>query len=63
MKSASSEHGKRAIAKQKIAHEMSEYLTVFLLVAPFVLSFTAYRMYLEGELGERYLAFGMALGL
>ena len=40
---------------------MSEFLVVFVFLAPFFLSFAAYRMYLERDFGDPWLRFGMAL--
>ena len=48
-------------AKEKIAHEIGEYTSVFLFVAPFLLALAAYRIYLQGERENPYLEFGMAL--
>jgi hypothetical protein len=45
-------------AREKIAHEITEFLTVFLFVAPFLLSLEAYRIFLLHEPGKlfEYLA-------
>ena len=48
-------------ARQKIAHELNEFLIVFIFVAPFFLSFEAYRIYLLHEPGHRLFRYGMAL--
>ena len=38
---------KSIITKQRIAHEVSEFLIVLLFVAPFVLAIASYRLYLR----------------
>jgi len=48
-------------ARERLAHEVRELATVFALLAPFFLSFEAYRMYLERQLADPLLDFGMAL--
>ncbi|HEY7390364.1 MAG TPA: hypothetical protein VH640_17745 [Bryobacteraceae bacterium] len=48
-------------AKQRIAHEITELLIVFLFVAPFFLSFEAYRIYLLHEPGNMLFEYGAAL--
>lgn len=48
-------------ARTRIAHETREFVGVFLFVAPFFLSFEAYRMYLLRDLREPYVALGLAL--
>lgn len=48
-------------AKQRIAHELKEYLTVFLFVAPFFLSLEAYRGYLVHDVENRLFDYGTAL--
>ncbi|HEY6343908.1 MAG TPA: hypothetical protein VIY49_20625 [Bryobacteraceae bacterium] len=46
--------------KQRIVHELWEFLTVFLFLAPFFASFATYRVYLKGGSGE-LLALGIAM--
>jgi hypothetical protein len=48
-------------SKARVAHEMKEYLVVLLLVAPFFVSFAAYRMFLLGRSGSELFAYGTAL--
>jgi hypothetical protein len=45
----------------KLAHEMKEFLAVFLFLAPFFLSITNYRMYLQGNFSHPLLAYAIAL--
>ena len=47
-------------ARERFAHEMREFETVFLFIAPFCLSFEAYRMYWEGKT-RPVLGLGLAL--
>ena len=54
-------HNTKARAREWLVHELREFVTVFFFLAPFFLAFEAYRLYLEGNLGEPLLAFGMAL--
>jgi hypothetical protein len=46
--------------KQRIVHEVREFLVVFLCLAPFFASFRIYRIYLTGESGK-LLALGIAM--
>ena len=46
--------------KQRIVHELWEFLFVFLCLAPFFASFATYRIYLKGGSGE-LLALGIAM--
>jgi hypothetical protein len=48
-------------AKQKIAHELREFLFVFLFIAPLFLSFEGYRIYLLHEPGSSLFKYGVAL--
>lgn len=61
MSEISKNQGRKATAKEKIVHEIGEYTTVFLFVAPFLLALAAYRIFLQGERENPYLEFGMAL--
>ena len=45
----------------KISHEIKEFLTVFLFLAPFFFSFTAYGMNVARNLGHPYFHYGAAL--
>jgi hypothetical protein len=45
--------------KERIVHELREFLTVFLFLAPFFASFATYRIYLKG--GSELLALGLAM--
>ena len=47
--------------KQKLAHEIREFLAVFLFLAPFFLAITNYRMYLQANFSHPFLAYGMSL--
>ena len=47
--------------KQKLAHEIREFLAVFLFLAPFFLAITNYRMYLQENFSRPFLAYGMSL--
>lgn len=47
--------------KQKLAHEIREFLAVFLFLAPFFLAITNYRMYLQANFSNPLLAYGMSL--
>ena len=47
--------------KQKLAHEIREFLAVFLFLAPFFLAITNYRMYLQGNFSNPFLAYGLSL--
>ena len=47
--------------KQKLAHEIREFLAVFLFLAPFFLAITNFRMYLQGNFSNPFLAYGMSL--
>ena len=51
----------KAHARERVAHELREFVTVFFFLAPFFLAFEAYHLYLKGSLGEPLLSFGMAL--
>ena len=51
----------RAESKRRIAHEIKEFLTVFLFLAPFFMSFATYRICVVGETGSWYFNYGMAL--
>ncbi len=51
----------RGKVKPKIARELTEYLLVFLFVAPFLLSFEAFRINLLHEPGNRLFEYGTAL--
>jgi hypothetical protein len=51
----------KAHTRERVVHELREFVTVFFFLAPFFLAFEAYRLYLEGNLREPLLAFGMAL--
>jgi hypothetical protein len=46
---------------RKISHEIKEFLTVFLFLAPFFLSFAVYGMYVARNLGHPYFQYGAAL--
>ena len=46
---------------RKIGHEIKEFLTVFLFLAPFFFSFAAYGMYVARSLGHPYFQYGAAL--
>jgi hypothetical protein len=46
---------------RKISHQIKEFLTVFLFLAPFFFSFTAYGMYVARNLGHPYFHYGAAL--
>ena len=48
-------------AKQRLAHETKEFLVVFLLVAPFFISFATYRTYVVGESGNEHFIYATAL--
>lgn len=50
-----------AKAKQRIAHELKECLSVFFHLAPFFLSFAMYRMYLLGGSENAHYEYGAAL--
>ena len=54
-------HNTKARAREWLVHELREFVTVFFFLAPFFLAFEAYRLYLEGNLGDPLLAFGMTL--
>lgn len=47
--------------KQKIVHELQEFLAVFLFLAPWFCAFSTYRMLLLSRFGERYFEYGTAL--
>src|SRR6516165_7402812 len=47
--------------RHKLTHEITEFLAVFLFLAPFFLAITNYRMYLQGNFSHLYLAYGMSL--
>ena len=47
--------------RHKLTHEITEFLAVFLFLAPFFLAITNYRMYLQGNFSSPYLAYGMSL--
>ena len=49
------------ISKAKVAHEMQEYLVVFLLLAPFFIAFVTYRIFLTGRSENAFFAYGTAL--
>jgi len=40
--------------KHKLAHEITEFLAVFLFLARFFLAITNYRMYLQGNFSSPY---------
>ena len=46
---------------RKIGHEIKEFLTVFLFLAPFFLAFTAYGMNVARNLGHPYFHYGAAI--
>jgi hypothetical protein len=46
--------------KQKITHELSEFLRIFLFLAPLFFTFAAYRMAMLEKPGGKYFAFGAA---
>jgi len=46
---------------RKISHEIKEFLTVFVFIAPFFFSFTAYAMNVARNLGHPYFHYGAAL--
>jgi hypothetical protein len=50
-----------ANSKAKVAHEMQEYLVVFLLLAPFFIAFVTHRIFLIGRSGNEFFAYGTAL--
>lgn len=50
-----------ANSKQRIAHEMKEFLTVFVLLAPFFLSFSTFRMYVTSGFGNAYFTYATAV--
>jgi hypothetical protein len=52
---------KKGNYKARIAHELKEFLVVFLILAPFVVSFAIYRMYLAGQPGSELYYYGTAL--
>jgi len=47
--------------KQKIIHELGEYLTIFLFVAPLFCAFATYRMLLLNQFREKSFEYGTAL--
>jgi hypothetical protein len=47
--------------KQKLVHEIREFLAVFLFLAPFFLAITNYRIYLQGNFSYPLLTYGMSL--
>jgi hypothetical protein len=51
----------RAESKRRIAHEIREFLIVFLFLAPFFMSFATFRTYVVGEPGSWYFNYGTAL--
>ena len=52
--------GKRSL-KQRIIHEVGEFLRIFLYLAPFFCAFATYRMLLLDQFEEKYFAYGAAL--
>ena len=50
-----------ADSKKRVAHEMYEFLVVFVLLAPFFVSFATFRMYVTREFGNAFFAYGTAL--
>ena len=46
---------------KKIGHEIKEFLTVFLFLAPLFFSFAAYGMYVARSVGHPYFQYGAAL--
>ena len=46
---------------RKISHELKEFLTIFVFLAPFFFSFTAYGMNVARNLGHPYFHYGAAL--
>jgi hypothetical protein len=46
--------------KQRILHELGEFLKVFLFLAPLFCAFSTYRMLLLNQFGEKYFAYGTA---
>jgi len=51
----------KARLKQRIIHELGEYLTVFLFLAPLFGAFSTYRMLLLGQFREGSFEYGTAL--
>src|SRR5215471_7013160 len=51
----------KADLKQRIIHELGEYLTVFLFLAPLFGAFSTYRMLLLGQFREGSFEYGTAL--
>src|ERR1700751_5105599 len=47
--------------KQRIAHEMQEFLVVCIFVAPFMLSFATYRIFVVGNAGSAFFIYASAL--
>jgi hypothetical protein len=47
--------------RHKLAHEITEFVAVFLFLAPFFLAITNYRMYLQENFSHPFFAYGMAL--
>jgi hypothetical protein len=50
-----------ADSKKRVAHEMYEFVVVFVLLAPFFVSFATFRMYVTHEFGNAFFAYGTAL--
>jgi hypothetical protein len=50
-----------ADSKKRVAHEMEEFLVVFVLLAPFFVSFATFRMYVTREFGNALFVYGTAL--
>jgi Na+-driven multidrug efflux pump len=51
----------KARLKSKLQHELREYLTVLVFVAPLLFAFSAYRVLLLGQAREKSFEFGSAL--
>ena len=47
--------------KQRIIHELGEFLRIFLFLAPLFSAFATYRMAILEEFGGKYFAYGAAL--
>ena len=47
--------------KQRMIHELGEFLKIFLFLAPLFCAFSTYRMLLLDQFGEKYFAYGAAL--
>src|SRR6516225_10564211 len=51
----------KAHIKEGLLHETKEFFMVFLFLAPLLTSLATYRMYVTGDWGRAFFAYGMAI--